>query len=136
MAAVKTSKTKSTKANQVESNMSNAAQGNEWYEDMVENVKATEAGHPFVGAYVICRGGDAGVHAGYFHSRDGNTVLLTEARRLWSWEANAGVALSGLAIFGLKGGKIDAKLPVMEMFGVCEILPCSPFAADSILNAQ
>ena len=35
--------------------------------------------------YVICRGYYCGVHAGYIKERNGNHVVLTEARRLWKW---------------------------------------------------
>lgn len=51
--------------------------------------------HPFVGKYVIARCYSAGVHAGEVVSVDGENVVLKDSRRLWSWKANDGVALSG-----------------------------------------
>lgn len=35
--------------------------------------------------YVIVRAHTAGVHAGYLESRKGDTVVLTQSRRLWRW---------------------------------------------------
>lgn len=35
--------------------------------------------------YVIVRSHTAGVHAGWLESREGDTVVLTESRRLWKW---------------------------------------------------
>jgi hypothetical protein len=90
------------------------------------------APHPFVGKYVICRCRSAGVHAGILVSQTGDQAILHNSRRLWSWTANAGVALSGLAINGLKGGKIDTLVPEIALTGVIETIPCSTVTRDSI----
>ena len=50
--------------------------------------------HPMVGKYVIARCYAAGVHAGTVESVDGENVILSNSRRLWSWKAADGVALS------------------------------------------
>ena len=47
--------------------------------------------------YVICRGYYCGVHAGYLKEKDGNHVVLNEARRLWNWKADKGISLSDVA---------------------------------------
>lgn len=92
--------------------------------------------HPFVGEYCICRASGAGVHAGHLVSAtqcgDCYEVLLSNSRRLWSWSANGGVALSGVAVHGLKSGKIDAQLGKIAINGVVEIIPCTALAIDSI----
>ena len=62
---------------------------------LASNATSTAA-HPFVGKYVICRCYSAGVHAGELVSQNGDQVVLKNSRRLWSWTANGGVALSGL----------------------------------------
>ena len=89
--------------------------------------------HPFVGKYVIARCYSAGVHAGEVVSADGENVILKDSRRLWSWKAKDGVALSGVAQNGLKSeGKVDTLNPEIALSGVCELIPCSVKARESI----
>ena len=89
--------------------------------------------HPFVGKYVIARCYAAGVHAGEVVSVDGENVILKDSRRLWSWKAKDGVALSGVAQNGLKSeGKVDTLNPEIALMGVCELIPCSVKARESI----
>jgi hypothetical protein len=92
--------------------------------------------HPMVGQYVILRCSAAGVHAGYLVSQNGDQAVLRKTRRLWSWTANDGVALSGLAFHGLKSGKIDTELDAIALTGVCETIPCTTTARESIQNAK
>lgn len=95
----------------------------------VSTIKA----HPFVGKYVIARCYAAGVHAGTVVSVDGENVILSGSRRLWSWKAKDGVALSGVAQNGLKSeGKVDSLNPEIALMGVCELIPCSVKAQESI----
>lgn len=94
-----------------------------------------KSGHPFVGKYVICRCESAGVHAGELVSQTGDEVILKDSRRLWSWTAKGGIALSGVAIHGLAGGKVDVMLPMIALTGVIETIPTSEVARDSIQNA-
>jgi hypothetical protein len=89
--------------------------------------------HPFVGKYVIARCYSAGVHAGEVVSADGENVILKDSRRLWSWKAKDGVALSGVAQTGVQSGcKIDVVNPEIALTGVCELIPCSEVAKESI----
>lgn len=88
---------------------------------------------PFVGKYVICRCYSAGVHAGELVSQQGDVVVLKNSRRLWSWKAKNGVALSGVAQFGLQTGcKIDVINPEIMLTGVIETIQASQVARDSI----
>ena len=96
------------------------------------NVILTSA-HPFVGKYVIARCYAAGVHAGEVVSVDGENVLLKDSRRLWSWKANDGIALSGVAQHGITSVcKIDSLNPEIYLTGVCELIPASEKAKVSI----
>jgi hypothetical protein len=89
--------------------------------------------HPFVGKYVIARCYAAGVHAGEVVSADGENVILKNSRRMWSWEAKKGVSLSGVAQNGLKSvSKVDTLNPEIALTGVCELIPCSLEARESI----
>jgi hypothetical protein len=99
---------------------------------MFGTVSAPKQVSPFVGKYVICRCYAAGVHAGELVSQDGDVVHLKNSRRLWQWTAKAGVALSGLAVNGIKSGKIDVVLPDIMLVGVCETIPCSDVARETI----
>jgi hypothetical protein len=91
------------------------------------------ATHPFEGKYVIARCYAAGVHAGTVLSVDGENVLLKDSRRLWSWKAKDGVALSGVAQTGVQSGcKIDVVNPEIYLTGVCELIPASAVAKESI----
>jgi hypothetical protein len=94
--------------------------------------------HPFVGKYVIARCYAAGVHAGEVVSVDGDTAVLKNSRRLWSWKAKDGVALSGVAQHGLKkdGGKVDVVNPEIYLTGICELIPATQAAKDSIDGYQ
>lgn len=90
--------------------------------------------HPFIGQYVIARCYAAGVHAGEVVSVDGDNVVLKDSRRLWSWKAKDGVALSGLAQNGIaaKLCKIDSTNPVIYLTGVCELIPCAAGVKEQI----
>lgn len=92
------------------------------------------APHPMVGKYVIARCYAAGVHAGEVSSVEGENVMLKDSRRLWSWKAKDGVALSGLAQTGPKDGncKIDVVNPVIYLTGVCELIPVALGVKDAI----
>lgn len=89
--------------------------------------------HPMVGKYVIARCYAAGVHAGTVESVDGENVILSNSRRLWSWKAANGVALSGVAQHGLKSGsKLDVVNPLLYLTGVCELIPTVSGVSEAI----
>ena len=89
--------------------------------------------HPMVGRYVIARCYSAGVHAGTVLEVDGENVILKDSRRLWSWKAQEGIALSGVAQHGIKSDtKLDVLNPLIYLTGVCELIPCTVDAQRSI----
>lgn len=88
---------------------------------------------PLIGKYVIARCYAAGVHAGTVDSIDGENVMLRDSRRLWSWKAQDGVALSGVAQSGLtSGSKVDVVNPLIYLTGVCELIPVAAGVQESI----
>ena len=99
-------------------------------------VSPAAATHPFVGKYCIIRCTGAGVHAGTLVSVDGDTAIVSNARNLWQWTAAGGIALAGVARYGLAGGKLDAVTPEIHLTGVCAIIPCSAKAREDIENAK
>ncbi len=94
---------------------------------------ALAASNPMIGQYVIARCYSAGVHAGTVQSVDGETVVLANSRRLWSWKAKDGVALSGVAQHGIKSEcKIDSINPSIYLTGVCELIPTTKAVQEQI----
>lgn len=83
--------------------------------------------------YVIVRTYSAGVFAGYFESRNGREVVLTNARRLWYWSGAA--SLSQLCMEGTSKPK-ECKFPCpvnrVELLEVIEILDCTEKSKNSI----
>lgn len=100
---------------------------------LATDAPVTNAPHPFVGKYVLCRCYSAGVHTGELVALNGDQAILRNSRRLWSWKANAGVALSGVAQHGLESGcRVDVVNPEIALTGVIEVIPCSEAARESI----
>lgn len=87
--------------------------------------------------YVICRGYYCGVHAGYIKERDGNFVVLNEARRLWKWKANKGISLSEVAKYGIdaSGSRVCTKCGEIWLGDVYEVIPCTDAARKTIEEA-
>jgi len=101
--------------------------------NMQSPLQASAQPHPFIGKFVIARCYAAGVHAGTVESVDGENVVLTNSRRLWSWKAKDGLALSGVAQFGIKSdSKVDVTNPLIYLTGVCELIPTTAEAKESI----
>lgn len=89
------------------------------------------------GRPVIVRCRDAGVHYGLLVAYEGRTVWLRDARRLWSWRAKSGLALSGVAVNGIVASesKIDTLVSEIVLLDACEIIDATPEAVKSILEA-
>lgn len=82
--------------------------------------------------YVIIRTYSAGVHAGYLHKKEGNEVVLKNARRIWYWDGAA--TLSQLAVDGTskpENCKFPCAVPEVTIQWI-EIIPCTKKAKDSI----
>ena len=94
-----------------------------------------------IGKYVIVRSSPSGCWGGTLASINGNTVELTDARRLWRWWAAKGVSLSGVAAHGLhpdKASECRIAAPVSRalILEVCEVLEATDVAKDSITKAD
>jgi hypothetical protein len=91
-------------------------------------------GNPFV----LVRGANAGVHAGYLEDRGNDTgyITLLNSRRVWSWEGS--LTLSELSQSGTtapESCRFGCQIPVLELLKVdtCELIHCSDVAVKSIL---
>jgi hypothetical protein len=85
--------------------------------------------------YVIVRTYSAGVFAGYLKSREGQEVVLINARRLWMWVGAA--SLSQLAMEGVSKPnecKFPCEADSVELLQAIEIIPCTQKAKESIAS--
>ena len=83
------------------------------------------------GPEVLIRAYSAGIHIGTLKSRDGREVVLTNARRLWSW--SGAFTLNAVATSGVTRSKsrISKPVPEITLLGAIEIIPV---AADVDLS--
>jgi len=89
-----------------------------------------------VGKEVIIRTYSAGVWFGMLVEKEGNEVILVNARRMWQWFAADSISLSGCAIHGINGSKSRIAPPVSSVWlEAIEILECSAIACRSIGEA-
>lgn len=74
---------------------------------------------------VIVRTYSAGVHIGTLKSRKGREVVLTNARRLWSWAG--AFTLNAVATRGVerRSSRISAQVPEITLLEAIEIIPIS-----------
>lgn len=88
-----------------------------------------------IGKYVIVRTYSAGVFAGTLVSKEGQDVVLSNARRIWYWKGAA--SLSQLATDGTSDPK-ECKFPVavesINLLQAIEIIPTTQKAQDSIAS--
>jgi hypothetical protein len=89
------------------------------------------------GKYVIVRTYSAGVFAGEIQYRNGQEVVLHNARRLWKWSGAA--SLSQLAMEGVKDPEncmFPCEVSKVELLNVIEILDCTNSAKKSIKEVK
>jgi hypothetical protein len=90
-----------------------------------------------LGKFVIVRTNSAGVHAGVLSKKDGDEIILTNARRLWQFFAKGGISLSEVAVNGIVPEKSRICSPVPSIWiQAIEIIPASAAAEESIMGAK
>lgn len=87
--------------------------------------------------YVVIRTYSAGVHVGQLveQSADGKRVVLSDARRIWSWKgANTlhEIALRGVAA----GSRISETVSGITLTEAIEIIECAPAGEAALRSAQ
>lgn len=89
-----------------------------------------------IGKEVIIRTYSAGVWFGVLKQKAGNEVILTKARRMYSWWAKESISLSGVARHGIRqdGSQICGELDSVWLEAI-EIIPVTGGAAESIRTA-
>lgn len=83
---------------------------------------------PLIGKHVLVRTYSAGVHIGTLAAKDGENVLLTDARRLWKW--SGAFTLSEVATVGInpKQSRMAVAVPMIELTNANEIIPTTEAA--------
>jgi len=90
-----------------------------------------------LGDYYIVRTFSAGVFAGNIKSRDGQEVVMVNARRLWYWDGAA--SLSQLAMHGTskpQNCKFPCEVTEIILMQAIEIIPCTDKARKSIKGVE
>lgn len=87
------------------------------------------------GEYVVVRTYSAGVHVGVLQKRDGKEVVLSDARRIWSWKgANT---LHEIALHGVgKGSNVSEPVPTITLTEAIEVIGCSDEGAKALRGAS
>ena len=87
--------------------------------------------------YVIVRTYSAGCFAGYLESREGQEVVLLNARRLWYWDGAA--SLSQLSMEGVskpENCKFPCEVSRIELTEAIEVIEATEDARLSIANVK
>ena len=105
--------------------------------DEVEYVRKDSIKQTSFENYVIVRTYSAGVFFGHIKERNGQEVILQDARRIWYWQGAA--SLSQLAIDGTskpEGCKFPEAVPEILLLQAIEIIPCTEKAVASIKGVK
>lgn len=92
-------------------------------------------GSNFIGSVVLVRTYSAGVHFGVLVKKDGTSVLLENARRLWKW--SGAFTLNEVATKGVSdGSRVSCPVDKIELTEAIEIIPMNQLAIDSVINYE
>jgi len=84
---------------------------------------------------VIIRTYSAGVHYGTLVERNGQEVILSDARRLWNWQGRN--TLHEIALRGVgKGSRVSEPVPRIELLEAIEIIDCEKEAIENLKAAK
>lgn len=90
--------------------------------------------HDWIGRYVIVRTYSAGVHCGTLSKKIENEVILTNARRIWSW--TKAFTLSKISTDGLGDeSRLSIEVPEIKLTEI-EIIPCSTKSETILKNIK
>lgn len=84
-----------------------------------------------IGKKVIVRTTNAGVHYGILASFEGQTSILSQARRIWYWQG--AFTLSKVAMAGVSNkSKLSVHVPEILLTETIEIIPVTAEAAECL----
>lgn len=90
-----------------------------------------------IGKYVVVRADRAGVFAGILKEKNGDTVVLTECRRLYYWSGaldTLTIATSGVAY--PQRCKFSIECKTIEINHVLEIIECTDKGEKSVRGVE
>ena len=91
----------------------------------------------FVGEKCIIRTYSAGVWFGEVDEKQGNEVVLKNARRMHYWQAKQSISLSSVAVSGINQDKSNICVAVSRVWlEAIEIIPCTDKSIASIEGAE
>lgn len=97
---------------------------------------STEGLNDMVGLRCLVRTDTAGVWFGLVSAKAGREVIIVNARRLWYWQAEQSISLSGVALYGVDQSKSLIVAPVPSVWvEAIEIIPCTDVACISLVSA-
>lgn len=83
--------------------------------------------------FVVVRTYSAGVHFGTLEIREGKEVILSNARRLWSWEG--AFTLNAVASKGVsKGSRLSVPVKSITLTEAIEVIECTDEAEKNLTN--
>jgi len=85
-----------------------------------------------IGKHVIVRSANAGVFFGVLTQKDGDEVILSNARKIWAWNGANSVEDIAVQGFNSKNCKITTTVNEINILGVNQIIPCTEVAIDNI----
>lgn len=86
---------------------------------------------PLLGQHVVVRTFSAGVHIGTLVAKDGENVLLRDARRLWKWAGAFTLSEVAQSVVQKSGSRIACVVPLIELTNANEIIPTTEQARAS-----
>lgn len=102
-----------------------------------EQTEKPKIGRQFIGEEVIIRTYSAGVWFGRLTEKEGNEVILAEARRMWQWKCKESISLSGIAQYGIDQSESKIAPAVGEIWlEAIEIILLTAEAKESIRSAK
>ncbi len=91
----------------------------------------------FINKKCIIRTYSAGVWFGLISQKEGNEIIVLNARRLWRWKAKKSITLSAIATFGIAptGNQFTPTVDSVWLEAI-ELIPCSNISIKEIENEK
>jgi len=91
--------------------------------------------HQFLDRFVVVRTYSAGVHMGVLSEWNGTHVVLTDARRLWSW--TGAFTLNEVSQNGCgEDSRISNPVPIIGLTQAIEVIPASEQAISNLSRTR
>jgi hypothetical protein len=89
-----------------------------------------------ISRYCLVRLNSTDVFAGYITGREGREVTMTDTRMLWHWGGATALQVALHGVSSPERCKFTETIAELMLFGVTEIIPCTPEAEASIKGVE